>query len=548
MSSSMKQYFRKKRTSSLLILAGCIIFTTSILFAQEDKVGNQKTLLFVDNNDILYYAEVTRILRPLTRNENNPLLCSEDKSWEKYLAYNSVYRNPETGHYQMWYQSYVDSKSPDKSLRCVVCYAESQDGIHWEKPELELYPFYDIKKTNIVLVSNEGPSVHYGASVVVNPGEPDASRRYKMAYWDFVEKGDAYVKGMCIAFSPDGIHWTKYSDNPVLHGPHGTREQPPLRNVLATDGSGDIPPFALAISDVIDATYDAGRKKYVIYSKTWIDGPKGMLFWKRAIVRTESRDFVHWSRPELVMWPDEFDDGKAIRNSVSPDRDSIAPAWREKVKGAQLHGGPAFYYNDRYFSLLQVLDLEVSGLMPVELAVSRDGLHWDRPFRNDFFLPVNGGKEFDSGTIWSNATPIFLKDEIRFYYGAYIAWHIDSPAYETMRFSGIGVATMPRDRFAGLKPIEQFGQVTLKPMALSEYTSMTINADAKSGAVRVELIDQDGFRIEGFSADDAIVITGDELRHKIGWKRGRLSDLPDAMYTIRIHLDNATLYAITFLD
>ncbi|MEO2045303.1 MAG: hypothetical protein ABGX16_01870 [Pirellulales bacterium] len=165
-----------------------------------------------------------------------------------------MYKDPHSNRYQMWYQSYVDPKTPDKSLRCVVCYAESRDGIRWDKPDLELFPFYDIKKTNIVLVSNKQRSTHYGASVVVDSSEPDSFRKYKMAYWDFVGKGGKPLKGLCVAFSPDGIHWTKYPNNPVLHGAYGERDPPPLRNPLATDTHGQEPPLALAISDVIDAT------------------------------------------------------------------------------------------------------------------------------------------------------------------------------------------------------------------------------------------------------------------------------------------------------
>ena len=50
--------------------------------------------------------------------------------------------------------------------------------------------------------------------------------------------------------------------------------------------------------------------------------------------------------------------------------------------------------------------------MPTELGISRDGFNIERPFRDEYFIPVDGGDDFDSGTIWSNATPIFLDDEI----------------------------------------------------------------------------------------------------------------------------------------
>lgn len=535
-----KKYLKK---NLIYLLISISLFSTCSIKQKNKKEGDlrkSETILFVDNHDILYYAGLKRKIRPLTRNTNNPLISSGDKPWEKYIAYNSVYKNPKNGKYQMWYQSYVGSQTPDKTLRCVVAYAESQDGIHWTKPDLDIYPFYDIKKTNIILLSNEGHSVHYGASVIVNQNDLDTTKRYKMAYWDFVVKDGGEKHGLCIAFSPDGIHWKKYSNNPVLDGGYGDREQPPYKtgeeeSVITT-----------AISDVIDVTYDSLREKYVIYSKTWIDGPKGTMFWKRAVARTESNDFIHWSKPQLVIWPNEFDAERSMTALMSSDRKKLSEKRRENVKGVQLHSGPAFYYNGIYFSLLQVLDFDVTGLMPTELAISRNGIDWKRPFQDDYFIPVDGDKQFDSGTIWSNSTPIFQKDEIWFYYGAYIDWYVDDPEYKVRRSSGIGLAVMPLDRFAYLKPIDRFGQVTLKPVELNKYKGITINADAASGVVRVEILDENGYRIKGFSKKDCNPITGDSIRHNVSWGEKSISELPNGKYLIRIFLDNAALYAITF--
>ncbi len=530
---------------SLFFLFTYIILFSTLTNAQTNEKGKNlskaKTILFVDNNDILYFAGLKRKLRKLTRDKHNPIISAGDNPWEKYLAYNSVYKNPKTGKYQMWYQSYVGSKTPDKTLRCVVAYAESEDGIHWNKPDLDIYPFYDIKKTNIVLLSNEGHSVHYGASVIVNQNDPDPSRRYKMAYWDFVVKDGGETHGLCIAFSHDGIHWKKYSNNPVLTGAYGNKEQPPYMS--GNEKEEDV--ITAAISDVIDAAYDSLREKYVIYSKTWIDGPQGNMFWKRAVARTESNDFIHWSTPQLVIWPDGYDAERSLTVLASPDRKKLSEEMREKVKGVQLHSGPAFYYNGIYFSLLQVLDFDITGLMPTELAISRNGIDWQRPFQNDYFIPVDGEKQFDSGTIWTSSTPIFQKDEIWFYYGAYIDWHVDYPAYKVKRLSGIGLAVMPRDRFAYLEPVDRYGQVTLKPVSLNKYKGMTLNADAISAVVSVEILDENGYRVEGFTKEDSKQITGDSIKHNVIWGGESISDLPDGKYLIRIFSDNAKLYALT---
>jgi hypothetical protein len=51
----------------------------------------------------------------------------------------------------------------------VVCYAESKDGIEWNRPALNLFSYNGIRDTNIVLIGNGGHSFNYGASVVVTP-------------------------------------------------------------------------------------------------------------------------------------------------------------------------------------------------------------------------------------------------------------------------------------------------------------------------------------------------------------------------------------------
>jgi hypothetical protein len=337
-----------------------------------------------------------------------------------------------------------------------------------------------------------------------------------MAYWDFARTSEGEFPGLCVAFSPDGIHWTKHAEAPLLKGGY-TERGVPVAFAGNAGRSWDVP---LSISDAMDVIYDPQRDKFVIYHKMWIDGPNGTNAWKHVMGRTESQDFIHWSRPELMMAPDDAD-----------------------PPTVEFHHSPVFYYNDRYFSLLQILNRgERGGVIDVELALSRDGLTWRRPFRRDYFLPRNKVKVFDSGNLTTNGTPIFLDDEFRFYYGGGSEGATSQDIYAVE--SGIGLATMPRDRFASLRPSGKIAQVTTKPVEVGPDTKITMNADATRGAIFVELLDEDGHRLPGFTKDEAVKISGDSLAHAVRWRQTGLRSLSPRHYMLRLHLaDQAEVFA-----
>ena len=497
------------------ITAGAVAAKSKASSGSSAQTGG-RTILFVDDNAILYRSGTRRVLQQPKRHTANPMI-GETKPWEVAIGYCTVYRDIRTGLHQCWYQSYSGNRANDPTRRVVVCYATSNDGVVWEKPNLGLFDYNGDHNTNIVLVGNGGRSVNYGASVLVDHRDSDTEKRYKMAYWDFVNVAGRQVPGLCVAFSRDGIHWVKHSKAPLLQGAYGNPTQPPF----SAESQGE-PPIRPAISDVIDLMWDPQRDCFVIYSKTWIDAPDGRRFWKRAIIRTESKDFVHWSMPQLIFVPVDDDPG-------------------------QIHGASVFYLHGVYLALLQRLDFGGfdrggSGNMPAELALSRDGIHWHRSFQDEMFLPVTGdGETFDAGCLWTSSTTIHLPKEIRFYYGAYPGWNSDLENDA----SGIGLATLPRDRFVAIEPTGSIAQATLKPVELGNMKRLTLNADATGGEVRVELLTAEGYRVAGFTRDHSIAITGNSLQHPVKWKGKTMAVVAAGRYQLRVHLNNSKLFALT---
>ncbi len=376
------------------------------------------------------------------------------------------------------------------------------------------------------------------------------AQRYKMLYTDFsADEGGQEWPAFHAAFSPDGIQWTKSARNPLNKTAYGGRgTQPPFvdENVYTErwDAGKEFTrktwriPFSM--SDAADVFFDPRHKSYVVYGKVWLQGPAGGLAWKHAMARLESKDFLSWSKPQLVAATDDLD-----------------------PPNTEFHTSPVFYHEGCYFCLNQILSARGEAIgakadaMHIELMISRDGLRWERPFREQPFI-ASRDQAFSSGGVFTNSTPVFLDDEIRFYYGGYNSGAIGGGEKLTdpSQQSGVGFASIILNRFAGIRPVavsaestlkrplENVGQITLKPLDLHGAGAISINADASEGSIRVEILNEDGYRIRGFSKDDASPITGDSLRHDLMWKDHTLDKLPAGKYSLRLHLDNAEVFAI----
>ena len=223
---------------------------------------------------VLYRSGTQRVLHPLTRHARNPMLA-RDKPWETTIAYCSVHRDPVTGKYQLWYQGWNGHKC---TLCVYLCYAESNDGIRWVKPDMGLVEYEGNRNNNILL------QLGYGGSVIFDPHDPDPARRYKAAWWVRAASAGGHPRhshnGTALAWSPDGIHWSEHPDNPVIVGSEGEYVPPPFEGDTVLDTSELRPGPPLSTSDVHDLIWDPLRKVYAIYSKTWLDGPKGAMHWK----------------------------------------------------------------------------------------------------------------------------------------------------------------------------------------------------------------------------------------------------------------------------
>ena len=357
-----------------------------------------------------------------------------------------------------------------------------------DSPEPRLFDYKGSKQNNIIL-QNAGFHDTYSPSVVKDLNESDPAKRYKMVFWDYVGPETYRDAGMMVAVSPDGIHWKRLQEKPVLYAQE--KEQ--------------------AVSDVMDLMIDSASRKYVVYTKGWADPfPKN-----RQIVRSESADFLHWSTPEVVL-----------RHAFT-------------IKDTESYGMPVFQYEGLYLGLLRMYHRRTTQTIDIQLTMSRDGKSWMRVADQATFLPLGPAGAWDDGMIFSTA-PVIRGDVLEFFYSGW-----DGDHGSDTRQSAIGLATLPRERFVAVSAKDGEAELRTKPWKLAQ-DGLTVNADAAGGEIRVALLDAAGKPIPGFDIADCDPITTDSLSHPLRW-RGQtdLSALQGREVALRFQIrGKARLFAV----
>ena len=251
--------------------------------------GSQKQL-FIDDVVIDEAVGVRRNLNQPAKYVGNPVMIPL-YPWEGRLElFGTVRRDPD-GSFRMWYQGMggmgvahmgldltgthlEDLKFDLKNLQYSICYATSHDGIHWDRPNLGLVEHNGTTDNNIV-ISNAA-----FANVIEDTRDRDPNRRYKSLFFedqDWEALGSPHIdQGVSVAFSPDGLRWTKHPDNPVI------TKSSDSHTLLG---------------------WDDLHGCYVAYARpTMREGNN-----TRRIGRCVSDDFVNWTDPEDVLAPDEHD-------------------------------------------------------------------------------------------------------------------------------------------------------------------------------------------------------------------------------------------------
>ncbi len=444
-------------------------------------VGDRKQLLFDDAFFESHKGFWWRVCPPRKTGERNLVA---DKPWENFIINAWLTVMEDGGQYRMWYEAYDKTHPSDAQAR--YCYAESRDGIHWEKPVLGLETFAGSKDNNI-LFNGLGGRGNHGGTVFKDPNAPPAER-YRFFYLSSDPAGKEW--GVYGGHSPDGLHWQRYDQGPVLKVSSDTQSV---------------------------CFWDDRLSKYVGYCRLWTPS--------RTIGRSETTDFLNFPPAVEVLGCDDADPADTdMYNSAAIKYPYAANAY--------------FIFTSTYHHTADNLD--------VQLAVSRDGVHWTRPERKPF-IPNGPPGSMDDATIYCGVGLLRQGDELWMYYHASRARHNQ---VEPQWIGSEGVytrAVLRLDRYVALDASAMPAEFTTHPLTFTG-SRFEVNADVRpGGSVRFELQDAAGKPIPGRTLDDCTPVAGDSLRHVVTWKSGAdLTALAGKPTRVHCVAKDASLYAFQF--
>ncbi len=517
---------RRGRAILLILLHFFLVFS-----AASNAATQRMPLLMPDDFESLKL--VAWRVEEGVQDPNNPLL-EPSMPWDSggVMAHGTVLHDPIDGLWKAWQvstpaeETFEGLESNHEKFRRLT-YLESKDGVNWYRPLLPFVKWPGYEQTNIIFDLDSGGTAVY-ASVFVDPSDDE------WPYEMFVLRTPVY--------GGDPKHVGH------LPGPEGKRATYRYRSTDGKDWKlfeGPIHPSRGGGADV-SYVYQQPDGSYVSYFKnypklkeggrivTYDNNPRGGL---RSIARRTSPDGSDWGNEKTVLERDWRD----------PDFAQFLELTPVKVDGGYV--GVVTYYN----SAIQTMSLQ--------MAASRDGIHWWRPDRRPT-LPNPPLGEYGSGMIWQMHHPIVMDGTMYVYYAGSEGLHGEifdtrfEPRIEvggetvigfqtpTLPFNtALGRASWQFDRLWALAP--SAGGATLGEAVTYEQDPagrrLAVNVMVRNGgSLRAELLDENGQAIAGFTAADSQAITGDHHQTFLNWAGGRAA--PATAVRIRFVLHRAFLY------
>jgi hypothetical protein len=447
--------------------------------------------LFVDTFLIDKQNNVGMILHE--PEDAGPVL-SFDLPWEgAFCGYVTIIKDEDV--YRLYYRGLPEA-GKDGSSAETSCYAESEDGISWTKPDLGIYEVSGTRNNNVIL-AGMAPITHNFSPFLDTREGVNPEHRYKAL-------GGTGSSGLIACVSADGIHWNILQKEPVI-----------------TEGKFDSQNVVF---------WSQSENCFVCYFRTWTQvGYSGF----RTVSRTTSKDFINWADPVEMDFGDTPVE-HLYTNQTSPyfraPHIYIAIAARFMPNRQVLTDDQArqLNVNPKYFK-----DCSDAILM-----TSRGGNKYDRTFMESFIRPGIGLQNWVSR---SNYPALNVVQTGPAEMSVYVNQDYAQPTAHLHRY------TMRIDGFTSLHASYDGGEVCTKPFHFTGDTLLLNFSTSAAGFIKVEILDREGNRIEGFELENSKELIGNEIEKAVTWQGNPdLAKLMDKPVRLRFVMKDADLYSIKF--
>lgn len=512
--------------SCFVLFVVCLFFASvqSEEYFDETKVT---TLFAFDRVSIPYTQNLRLEMQKPDRHPNNPVLDrgpagSADSNAVQF--YGSIIR--ENGTFRMWYVAADDSrgdKSVPRSSPWRVAYAESEDGMHWTKPNLGLVEHNGSTDNNLVLMNPYFGTVN--VKVIRDDPDPDPNRRYKMGAHVWFPKNKVRLGTLAPYVSPDGFRWSHVLD------PEG---KTPEDAQIALDQMV-LPPLHF---EPVGGLYQWQGLFHLSGQNAIVDARP---YHGRRIRTFVSPDFIHWSPESAVSF---------VRHA---QHELLGPG--RSREGEQTHEAISVW--NRNNVLLGIYGIWHGGVTWDEVSVdlgfvvSNDGVIFREPMHEWEFLHRGADGEWDEGGLLQGQGFENVGDKTYVYYGA---WDPRDDKASPPR-GGVGIAVLDRDRFGCLIPDnttlgegeyqmeETECSLLTAPVEVSEdgfgvfVNAAGLGPDAR---IRVNILREDTRDLSGF--DHVIDQSGCQVRALAG----KLEDLGEEQVRFRLRFEGKKRTDIRF--
>ena len=454
--------------------------------------------------------------------QQREIALSFDKPWEGNASgYPTVFKDGDL--YRMYYRGhrYILDPPPLRQAQPeVVCYAESRDGVHWDRPNLGLFDWPITQnnsgnKDNNILWRGGAETHNFAPFLDTNPNCP-ADQKYKAV------GGTTASNGLLTFKSADGVHWSPLSNGPVV-----------------TQGAFD------SHNTVF---WDAEHQRYSMYMRYFSeDNFKGL----RSIGFSHSTDFQNWSTPVGLTYPD------------SPPQqmytNQILPYYRASHI---LLGFPTRFVSRPFTPHAKQLE-PIQARAQFEASLRTSGAYTGAEVTDGVFMSSRDGLAFHR---WDEA---FLRPgpqaEGRWIYGdnyqSYglfetkadvpglpheISLHFNEGAWRD-EMHRLRRYTIRLDGFVSLSAPLAGGELITKPIKFSGNQLSLNYSTSAAGNLYVEIQDAAGQPIPGFTLADADELFGDTTEQVVTWKgHSEVSQLAGQPIRLRFVLKDADLFSFHF--